>query len=156
MSRAGSAGVGITPVGEMRLTSVTLFPFRKLVNDRDFLNLNFWRILFTHTSSWLTQEPLSQFFYTVLATLLLQCWCSTQKFGSHQIALQFGFCGFERISMHIHGSDFLHHHHLLVKVAGSHLLDASTLEPIPIVSSVPTSKPSELYLALLSTAKEIC
>ena len=58
--------------------------------------------------------------------------------------------------MHIHGSDFLPHNHLLVTVAGSYLLDASTLEPIPIVSSVPTSKPSELYAALLSTAKEIC
>ena len=41
--------------------------------------------------------------------------------------------------MPILGSDFLHHHHLSVDVAGSHLLDASTLEPIPTVSSVPAS-----------------
>ena len=66
-------------------------------------------------------------------------------FGSCQIAYQFGSWRFELtflitdVSMPMFGSDFLHHHHLLVDVAGSHLLDASTLEPIPTVSSVPAS-----------------
>ena len=56
--------------------------------------------------------------------------------------------------MPILGSDFLCHHHLLVDVAGSRLLDASSLEPIPTVSPVPTGSDSKLYTALLSTTEE--
>ena len=56
--------------------------------------------------------------------------------------------------MLILGSDFLPHHHLLVDRAGSRLLDASTLEQIPAVFSMPASKTSELYAALLSTSEE--
>ena len=52
-------------------------------------------------------------------------------------------------------SDFLCHHHLLVDVACSCLLDAATLEPIPAVSSPgKPGKHSELYAALLSTKEE--
>ena len=81
-------------------------------------------------------------------------------FGSRQIALQFGSRRFEwnfilaDVSMPILGSDFLRHHHLLVDVAGSLLLDAASLEPIPAVSSVPTGSDSKLYTALLSTSEE--
>ena len=39
-------------------------------------------------------------------------------------------------------------------VAGSRLLDASSLEPIPTVSSVPANTKSQLYTAFLSTTKE--
>ena len=66
-------------------------------------------------------------------------------FGSLQIALQFGSCLFEwtfflaDVSMPILGSDFLYHQHLLVDVA---------------LSSVPASKTSEIYAALLSTSEE--
>ena len=56
--------------------------------------------------------------------------------------------------MLILGSDFLRHHHLLVNIAGSRLLDASSLEPIPGVSPVPTGSSSKLYTALLSTLEE--
>ena len=56
--------------------------------------------------------------------------------------------------MPILGSDFLHHHHLLVDVAGACLLDAATLEPIPAVPSTKPGKHSELYAALLSTSGE--
>ena len=87
--------------------------------------------------------------------------CSTMDtFGSRQIALQFGSRRFEwsfilaDVSMPILGSDFLRHHHLLVDVAGSRLLDAASLEPIPAVSSVPTGSDSKLYTALLSTLEE--
>ena len=41
-----------------------------------------------------------------------------------------------------------------IDVAGSRLIDTSTLELILSVSSVPASKTSELYAALLSTAEE--
>ena len=81
-------------------------------------------------------------------------------FGSRQIALQFGSRRFEwnfllaDVSMPILGSDFLRHHHLLVDIAGSCLLDASSLEPIPAISSVPTGSDSKLYTALLSTSEE--
>ena len=59
-------------------------------------------------------------------------------YGSRQIALQFGPRRFDwtfllaDVSMHILGSDFLSHHHLLVDVAGARLLDAATLEPFPL------------------------
>ena len=56
--------------------------------------------------------------------------------------------------MPILGSDFFRHHHLLVNVAESCLLDALSLEPIPAVSSVPTGSDSKLYTALLSTSEE--
>ena len=61
-------------------------------------------------------------------------------FGSCHIALQFGSCMFEwsflfaDVSMPILGTNILCHHHLLVDIAGSRLLDASTLEPIPTIS----------------------
>ena len=42
----------------------------------------------------------------------------------------------------------------MVDVAGSRLLDASSLEPIPAVSIVPTGSDSKLYTALLSTLEE--
>ena len=82
-------------------------------------------------------------------------------FSSRQIALQFGPHRFEWIflladvSMPILGSNFLRHHHLLVDVAGSRLLDAATLEPIPAVSSPRRpGKHSELYAVLLSNTEE--
>ena len=56
--------------------------------------------------------------------------------------------------MPILGSDFLCHHHSLVNIAGSSLLDASSLEPIPAVSPVPTGSSSNLHTALLSTSEE--
>ncbi len=56
-------------------------------------------------------------------------------YGSRCLALQFGSRRFEwnfllaNVSTPILGSDFLRHNHLLVDIAGSHLLDSSTLEP---------------------------
>ena len=55
------------------------------------------------------------------------------------------------VSMPILDSDFLRHNHLLVDVAGSHLLDSSILEYIPAVSSSSANNKSDLYTALLST-----
>ena len=77
-------------------------------------------------------------------------------FGSHQIALQFGLSGLLSLLMSScpSCSDFLRYHHLLIGLASSRLLDASTLKPIPTVSSVPVRKPSELYAELLSTSEE--
>ena len=82
-------------------------------------------------------------------------------FGSCQIALQFGSRLFEwsfllaDVSMPILGSNFLCHHHLLVDVAGSRLLDTSTLEPIPtIFLPGKPGKHSELFAVLLSTTEE--
>ena len=81
-------------------------------------------------------------------------------FGSRHLALQFGSRQFDwnfllaDISMPILGADFLCKHCLLVDVAGSRLLDASSLEPIPTVSSVPANTKSQLYTALLSTTEE--
>ena len=81
-------------------------------------------------------------------------------YGSRRLALQFGSRRFEwsfllaNVSMPILGSDFLRHNHLLVDVAGSRLLDSSTLEPIPAVSSGSSSSKSDLYAALLSTPEE--
>ena len=63
-------------------------------------------------------------------------------FGSRQIAFQFGPCRFEwsfllaDVFMPILGSDFLPHHQLFVDIAGSHLLDASTLEPCLVCCKV--------------------
>ena len=54
-------------------------------------------------------------------------------YGSRCLALQFGSRRFEwnfllaNVSTPILGSDFLRHNHLLVDVAGSRLLDSSTL-----------------------------
>ena len=81
-------------------------------------------------------------------------------YGSQCLALQFGSICFERnfllvnVSMPILGSDFLRHNHLLVDVAGSHLLDSSTLESIPDISSSEVKSKSDLYTALLSTPEE--
>ena len=77
-------------------------------------------------------------------------------YGSRSLALQFGSRCFEwsfllaNVSMPILDSDFLRHNHLLVDVAGSHLLDSSILEYIPAVSSSSANNKSDLYTALLS------
>ena len=81
-------------------------------------------------------------------------------YGTRHIALQFGSRRFDwsfllaDVSMPILGSDFLRHFHLLVDVAGSRLLDAATLEPIPAVSSSSSNSKSHLYAALISTPQE--
>jgi len=81
-------------------------------------------------------------------------------YGSRCLALQFGSRRFEwnfllaNVSTPILGSDFLRHNHLLVDVAGSRLLDSSTLEPIPAASSNSVNSKSGLYAALLSTPEE--
>ena len=81
-------------------------------------------------------------------------------FGTRRLALQFGSRRFEwnfllaNVSMPILGADFLREHRLLVDVAGARLLDASSLEPIPTVTSVPANTKSQLYTALLSTTEE--
>ena len=81
-------------------------------------------------------------------------------FGSCCLALQFGSRRFEwkfllaNVSTLILGSDFLLHNHLLVDVSGSRLLDSSTLEPIPAVSTNSVNSKSGLYAALLSTPEE--
>ena len=70
-------------------------------------------------------------------------------YGSRSLALQFGSKHFEwsfllaNFSMPILGSDFLRHNHLLVDVAGSRLLDSSTLESIPAVSSSSANNKSD-------------
>ena len=72
-------------------------------------------------------------------------------YGSQCLALQFGSICFERnfllvnVSMPILGSDFLRH---------NHLLDSSTLESIPDISSSEVKSKSDLYTALLSTPEE--
>ena len=81
-------------------------------------------------------------------------------YGSRSLALQFGSRCFEwsfllaNVSMPILDSDFLCHNHLLVDVAGSRLLDSSTLEYIPAVSSISANNKSDLCTALLSTPEE--
>ena len=81
-------------------------------------------------------------------------------YGSRRLALQFGSRCFEysflfaNVSMPILGSDFLRHKHLLVDVAGSRLLDSSTLESIPAISSSSSNSRSDLYTALLFTPEE--
>ena len=81
-------------------------------------------------------------------------------YGTRILPLKFGTRSFEwefllaDVSTPIIGSDFLRHHHLLVDVAGSRLLDASTLEPIPAASRNNLSTTSQLYTALLSTPSD--
>ena len=83
-------------------------------------------------------------------------------YGNRRIALQFGSRRFDwnfllaDVSVPILGSDFLRHFHLLVHIAGSHLLDATTLEPLPAVSSSSSNSKSHLYAALISTPHEFC
>ena len=60
----------------------------------------------------------------------------------------------EDVSVPILGSNFLRHFHLLVDVAGSCLLEATTLEPLPAVSSSSSNIKSHLYTALISTPQE--
>ena len=53
-------------------------------------------------------------------------------------------------SMPILGSDFLCYNHLLVDVAGSRLLDSSSLESIPAISSNSSNYSSDLYTSRTS------
>ena len=86
-------------------------------------------------------------------------------YGSRSLALQFGSRCFEwsfllaNVSMLILGSDFLRHNHLLVDVAGSRLLDSSTLESIPAVSSSSAnnkSDPIQLFFLPLRSSVISC
>ena len=158
----------------------TLFPFGKLVNGGDFLNsipadsptsslIFLQNSLSSHKFLIDTGASVSVYPHrprlprvpSVGIQLRTADGTAMDTFGSRQIALQFGPRRFDwnfllaDVSMPILGSDFLRHHHLLVDVAGSRLLDAATLEPIPAVPSPRRSgKHSELYAALLSTTEE--
>ena len=159
--------------------SSTLFPFGKLVNGGDYLNtipadnpssslmflmnkLSGNRFLvntgasvsvFPHSSRRPTAPSVGVQLKTADGTTM-------NTFGTRRLALQFGSRRFEwnfllaNVSMPILGADFLHEHRLLVDVAGARLLDASSLEPIPTVTSVPANTKSQLYTALLSTTEE--
>ena len=80
--------------------------------------------------------------------------------GTCNIAFQFGSRWFDwnfllaDVSVHILGSNFLQHFHLLVDVTGSCLLEATTLEPLLAVSSSSSNSKSHLYAALISTPQE--
>ena len=81
-------------------------------------------------------------------------------YGNRHLALQFGSRRFDwnfllaGVSVPILGSDFLQHFHLLVDITGSRLLDATTLESLPAVSSSSSNSKSHLYAALISTPQE--
>ena len=81
-------------------------------------------------------------------------------FGSRHLAHQCGSPWFEwnfllaDVTMPILCADFLPEHHLLVDVAGTGHLDASSLEPISAIPSVPANTKSQLYTVLLSTNEE--
>ena len=155
--------VGTTADGEFPV------PIWKLVNSREFSKFDFHRFFILKPYIF---EELSVLLVDTGASVLVfpvsspppnsECQCSTENYQRlWQIALQFGSGLFVWTflladgSMAILSTEFLCHHQLLVGVAGSCLLDASSLEPISLVSSVSASSPSELFTALLATLKEL-
>ena len=130
-----------------------MFLMNKLSGNRFLVNTGASVSVFPHSSRRPTAPSVGVQLKTADGTTM-------NTFGTRRLALQFGSRRFEwnfllaNVSMPILGADFLHEHRLLVDVAGARLLDASSLEPIPTVTSVPANTKSQLYTALLSTTEE--